>query len=157
MSCFEVSDVGDESIADCFCRRMDVRDLLFQPTSNDLTAQCVSAISSGTVTDDQTWLLGGERAPTPLILKRVADCFPDAFLKNVYMTTSVDAKTVQLSARTDSPSSSSFGTTSSASTIQALKDQTLKQSGSAARRHQKRSKLVMTTAGGLAAYFAKML
>ena len=39
--------------------RMDPRDLLFQPTTNDLSGECVSALSAGTVTDDQTWLLGG--------------------------------------------------------------------------------------------------
>ncbi|KAK6905569.1 hypothetical protein I203_106399 [Kwoniella mangroviensis CBS 8507] len=75
--------------------QIDVRDLLFQPLSNDLTGDCLSSLSAGTIKDDVTWLLG------------------DSFLKNVYMTTNSDDLTVQLSARTDSPGSSSFATVAS--------------------------------------------
>nr|XP_019049096.1 endopeptidase [Kwoniella bestiolae CBS 10118]OCF28026.1 endopeptidase [Kwoniella bestiolae CBS 10118] len=71
--------------------QIDVRDLLFQPLSADLTGDCLSSLSAGTIKDDVTWLLG------------------DSFLKNVYMTTNADDLTVQLSARTDAPGSSSFG------------------------------------------------
>ncbi|WWC99551.1 hypothetical protein V866_006455 [Kwoniella sp. B9012] len=70
--------------------QIDVRDLLFQPLSDDLTGDCLSSLSAGTIKDDVTWLLG------------------DSFLKNVYMTTNSEDLTVQLSARTDSPGSSSF-------------------------------------------------
>nr|XP_018267070.1 endopeptidase [Kwoniella dejecticola CBS 10117]OBR89228.1 endopeptidase [Kwoniella dejecticola CBS 10117] len=69
--------------------QIDVRDLLFQPLSNDLTGDCLSSLSAGTIKDDVTWLLG------------------DSFLKNVYMTTNADDLTVQLSARTDVEGSSS--------------------------------------------------
>ncbi|WVQ85443.1 hypothetical protein IAT38_007608 [Cryptococcus sp. DSM 104549] len=69
--------------------QLDVRDLIFQPLTNDLTGDCLSSLSAGTIKDDVTWLLG------------------DSFLKNVYMTTNVGDETVQLSARTDAPGSSS--------------------------------------------------
>ncbi|WVQ97163.1 hypothetical protein IAU59_004273 [Kwoniella sp. CBS 9459] len=71
--------------------QIDVRDLIFQPLSNDLSGDCLSSLSAGVIKDDTTWLLG------------------DSFLKNVYMTTNAKDLTVQLSARTDSPGSSSFG------------------------------------------------
>ncbi|EGG09113.1 uncharacterized protein MELLADRAFT_34629 [Melampsora larici-populina 98AG31] len=44
-------------------------DLTFQPTTTDLSANCISAISSGTVGGPNQWLLG------------------DTFLKNVYFAT----------------------------------------------------------------------
>ncbi|RSH85382.1 hypothetical protein EHS25_004778 [Saitozyma podzolica] len=80
--------------------QIDPRDLLFQPVSNDLTGDCISAVSAGTVTDDQTWLLG------------------DTFLKNVYFTTNVQTSNVELSARTDTPgvSVSSGGIAASSTT-----------------------------------------
>ncbi|ORX34252.1 aspartic peptidase domain-containing protein [Kockovaella imperatae] len=119
--------------------QMDVQDLLFQPTTSDLTGQCVSSLSAGTVTDDQTWLLG------------------DAFLKNVYFTTSVADKTVQLSARTDVPDSSSFGKSNSAAAVQALKENTKTGGAALQRRDIGRSKgWGLMTAGGLAAYFARL-
>ncbi|WVQ71263.1 hypothetical protein IAR50_000789 [Cryptococcus sp. DSM 104548] len=68
---------------------IDARDMIFQPLTNDLTGDCLSSLSAGTIKDDDTWLLG------------------DTFLKNVYMTTNADDGTVQLSARTDTPGSSS--------------------------------------------------
>lgn len=70
--------------------RIDVRDLIFQPITDDLRGNCVSSLSAGTIKNGDTWLLG------------------DSFLKNVYMTTNVDDKTVQLSARTKAPGSSSL-------------------------------------------------
>ncbi|OWT41054.1 endopeptidase [Cryptococcus neoformans Bt1] len=63
--------------------QIDVRDLIFQPITNDLHGNCVSSLSAGTIKNGDTWLLG------------------DSFLKNVYMTTNVDDRTVQLSARTN--------------------------------------------------------
>ncbi|GFZ43160.1 hypothetical protein JCM24511_00879 [Saitozyma sp. JCM 24511] len=77
--------------------QIDPRDLLFEPTSNDLTGDCISAVSAGTVTDDQTWLLG------------------DTFLKNVYFSTNVGASTVSLSARTDITAVSTSGSSGSTS------------------------------------------
>ncbi|RSH92580.1 hypothetical protein EHS25_008025 [Saitozyma podzolica] len=77
--------------------QIDPRDLLFEPTSNDLTGDCISAVSAGTVTDDQTWLLG------------------DTFLKNVYFSTNVGASTVSLSARTDITGVSTSGSSGSSS------------------------------------------
>ncbi|TYJ53726.1 hypothetical protein B9479_005633 [Cryptococcus floricola] len=71
---------------------IDARDMIFQPLTNDLTGDCLSSLSAGTIKDDDTWLLG------------------DTFLKNVYMTTNADDGTVQLSARTDTPGSSSADT-----------------------------------------------
>ncbi|WVF70803.1 hypothetical protein IAT40_005597 [Kwoniella sp. CBS 6097] len=76
--------------------QIDVRDLIFQPLSADLQGDCLSALSAGVIKDDITWLLG------------------DSFLKNVYMTTNAKDLTVQLSARTDVPGSSSFGVPSAA-------------------------------------------
>lgn len=70
--------------------QIDVRDLIFQPITDDLRGNCVSSLSAGTIKNGDTWLLG------------------DSFLKNVYMTTNVDDKTVQLSARTKAPGSSSL-------------------------------------------------
>lgn len=67
--------------------RIDVRDLIFQPITNDSRGSCVSSLSAGTIKNGDTWLLG------------------DSFLKNVYMTTNVNDKTVQLSARMDAPGS----------------------------------------------------
>ncbi|ORY29022.1 aspartic peptidase domain-containing protein [Naematelia encephala] len=72
--------------------QIDARDLIFQPVSNDLQGDCISSLSSGTVVDDVTWLLG------------------DTFLKNVYFTTNVEQRTVELSARTDVPGSSGNST-----------------------------------------------
>lgn len=69
--------------------RIDVRDLIFQPITNNSRGRCVSSLSAGTIKNGDTWLLG------------------DSFLKNVYMTTNVNDKTVQLSARMDAPGSSS--------------------------------------------------
>lgn len=69
--------------------RIDVRDLIFQPITNNSRGSCVSSLSAGTIKNGDTWLLG------------------DSFLKNVYMTTNVNDKTVQLSARMDAPGSSS--------------------------------------------------
>nr|XP_019014861.1 endopeptidase [Kwoniella pini CBS 10737]OCF53642.1 endopeptidase [Kwoniella pini CBS 10737] len=63
--------------------QIDVRDLLFQPLSNDLKGNCLSSISSGLIKDDLTWLLG------------------DSFLKNVYMITNSNDLTIQLSSKTD--------------------------------------------------------
>lgn len=40
--------------------QIDVRDMLFQPLTDDPEGQCISALSAGTVVDAQTWLLGGE-------------------------------------------------------------------------------------------------
>ena len=40
--------------------QIDARDLVFQPIGNSPTGQCISSVSSGTITDAQTWLLGGE-------------------------------------------------------------------------------------------------
>ncbi|WVN90263.1 uncharacterized protein L203_105499 [Cryptococcus depauperatus CBS 7841] len=73
--------------------QIDVRDLIFQPLTPDLKGECLSSLSAGTIKDDVTWLLG------------------DSFLKNVYMTTNADNGTIQLSARTDVPGSSSAGKT----------------------------------------------
>lgn len=70
--------------------RIDVRDLIFQPITDDLQGNCVSSLSAGTIKNGDTWLLG------------------DSFLKNVYMTTNVDDRTVQLSARTNALGSSSL-------------------------------------------------
>ncbi|WWC86133.1 uncharacterized protein L201_001004 [Kwoniella dendrophila CBS 6074] len=68
--------------------QIDVRDLLFQPMTEDLNGDCLSSLSAGNIKDDVTWLLG------------------DSFLKNVYMTTNANDLTVQLSARTDSKGAS---------------------------------------------------
>ncbi|WVO19794.1 uncharacterized protein IAS62_001084 [Cryptococcus decagattii] len=70
--------------------QIDVRDLIFQPITNDSRGSCVSSLSAGTIKNGDTWLLG------------------DSFLKNVYMTTNVNDKTVQLSARMDAPGSLSY-------------------------------------------------
>lgn len=70
--------------------QIDVRDLIFQPITDDLQGNCVSSLSAGTIKNGDTWLLG------------------DSFLKNVYMTTNVDDRTVQLSARTNALGSSSL-------------------------------------------------
>ncbi|WVQ62327.1 uncharacterized protein L199_000466 [Kwoniella botswanensis] len=43
--------------------QIDVRDLLFQPLSNDLTGDCLSSISAGTIKDDVTWLLARTDSP----------------------------------------------------------------------------------------------
>ncbi|EIW72675.1 hypothetical protein TREMEDRAFT_66993 [Tremella mesenterica DSM 1558] len=70
--------------------QIDPRDLIFQPLNNaDPTGQCLSSVMAGTVTDDQTWLMG------------------DVLLKNLYMATDVGQRTISLSARTDTPGSSS--------------------------------------------------
>ncbi|KIR30403.1 endopeptidase [Cryptococcus deuterogattii LA55] len=69
--------------------QIDVRDLIFQPITTEFRGSCVSSVSAGTIKNGDTWLLG------------------DSFLKNVYMTTNVNDKTVQLSARMDAPESSS--------------------------------------------------
>ena len=113
--------------------QVDVRDLLFQPVSSSLTGDCVSALSAGTVTDDQTWLLG------------------DAFLKNVYMTTNVQDKTVQLSARTDAPDSSTSG---QSGYVQTAQDNA--QYGAANRRSNLKGRSAgLLTAGGVAAFLAR--
>ena len=99
--------------------QIDARDLLFQPLTNDPAGRCISSLSAGTVTDAQTWLLGGE-------LRDTSDdsnvLIADSFLKNVYMTTNIQERTVQLSARTDAPLSSSAGVQNTNAAIEALSD-----------------------------------
>ncbi|OCF41401.1 hypothetical protein I317_04792 [Kwoniella heveanensis CBS 569] len=82
--------------------QIDVRDLIFQPLSADLSGDCLSSLSAGVIKDDSTWLLG------------------DSFLKNVYMSTNARDLTVELSARTDVPGSSSFGVVAGAGAGAAL-------------------------------------
>lgn len=53
-------------------------DLTFLPVTNDLTGQCVSGISSGTIGGANEWLVG------------------DVFLKNVYFATDVGSNTIGL-------------------------------------------------------------
>lgn len=40
--------------------QIDIRDMLFQPLTNNVKGQCISSLSAGTVTDATTWLLGGQ-------------------------------------------------------------------------------------------------
>ncbi|CAD6565741.1 MAG: hypothetical protein TREMPRED_001717 [Tremellales sp. Tagirdzhanova-0007] len=67
--------------------QIDARDLVFLPSTSDLTGQCYSSVLAGNAVENDGWLLG------------------DTFLKNVYMTTNEGARTIQLSARTDAPHS----------------------------------------------------
>lgn len=71
---------------------MNPPDLLYQPVSaDDLTGDCLSSIAGSNIIGvENTWILG------------------DAFIKNVYFATNEGARTVQLSGRTDSPTSSSY-------------------------------------------------
>lgn len=58
---------------------IDPRDLLFAPVdANDLTGDCVSGISSGSVGGANEWLVG------------------DVFLKNAYFSTNVNTNQIQL-------------------------------------------------------------
>ncbi|KAK4684672.1 hypothetical protein P7C73_g5497, partial [Tremellales sp. Uapishka_1] len=117
--------------------QIDARDLIFTPVNaNEPTGDCQSSISTGTVTDDVTWLLG------------------DTFLKNVYMTTNVNTNTVQLSARTDSPGSSSAATANGSTANASANTTTREAVASSAPATSQSGKVIAGVVAGLTAILA---